>query len=134
VFAGITDAVLGVMRHRFLLGCLVAVGAIVFWSSHATAAQAATGDIGFEGPSTVGAQNSPTGEKPESKLWWNDDFWWASMWSQSAAAYHIFRLNTANQSWVDTGTVLDNRGGSRADTLWDASTSKLYVTSHIFST
>jgi trimeric autotransporter adhesin len=106
----------------------------MLWSSYATAAQAATGDIGFEGPSTVGAQTSPTGEKPESKLWWNDGIWWASMWSQSAAAYHIFRLNTANQSWVDTGTVLDNRASSRADTLWDASTNKLYVASHIFST
>ena len=133
VFAGITDAVLGVMRHRFLLGCLVAVGAIVFWSSHVTAANAAPGDIGFEGPST-GTLNAVTGEKPESKVWWNDGLWWASMWSQSTGGYHIFRLNTADQSWVDTGTQLDNRGSSRADTLWDASSGKLYVSSHVFST
>jgi PKD repeat protein len=134
VLARVSGAIVGFGDRRILLGCLAAVGAVVLWSSHATAAQAAPGDIGFEGPSTVGAQNSPTGEKPESKLWWNDGLWWASMWSQSAAAYHIFRLNTANQSWVDTGTVLDNRAGSRADTLWDASTSKLYVASHMFST
>ena len=55
------------------------------------------------------------------------------MWSQSAADYHIFRLNTANQSWIDTGTVLDDRPSSHADTLWDAGTGKLYVASHIFS-
>ncbi|MCA1709160.1 MAG: hypothetical protein LC808_40115, partial [Actinobacteria bacterium] len=51
-------------------------------------AQAATGDIGFEGPSTVGAPIALTGEKPESKLWWNDGIWWASMWSTGSAAYH----------------------------------------------
>jgi trimeric autotransporter adhesin len=134
VFARLSGATIGRPGRRVLLGCLAAAGAVVLWSSHATAAQAAPGDIGFEGPSTVGVQNSPTGEKPESKLWWNDGIWWASMWSQSAAAYHIFRLNTANQSWVDTGTVLDNRASSHADTLWDASASKLYVASHIFST
>jgi len=134
VLARVSRAIVGFAGRRILFGCLAAAGAVILWSSHATAARAATGDIGFEGPSTVGAQAALTGEKPESKLWWNDNLWWASMWSQSAAAYHIFRLNTANQSWVDTGTVLDNRGSSRADTLWDASTSKLYVASHIFST
>jgi trimeric autotransporter adhesin len=134
VLARVSDAIVGFAGRRILLGCLAAAGAVMLWSSHATAAQAATGDIGFEGPSTVGAQPALTGEKPESKLWWNDGIWWASMWSQSAGVYHIFRLNTANQSWVDTGTLLDNRNSSRADTLWDASTSKLYVASHIFST
>ena len=103
------------------------------WALHPDEARAAPGDIGFEGPSTVGAGSSPTGEKPESKLWWNDGFWWASMWSQSAGDYHVFRLNTANQSWIDTGTVLDDRANTRADTLWDAGTNKLYVASHIFS-
>lgn len=121
------------MRPRVLLSCLAVAGAVVFWSAQATAAQAAPGDIGFEGPSTAGAGGGPTSEKPESKLWWNDGFWWASMWSQSAADYHIFRLNTANQSWIDTGTVLDDRPSSHADTLWDAGTGKLYVASHIFS-
>jgi PKD repeat protein len=131
VFAGITGAVLGVMRHRLLLGCLVALGAIVFWSSHVTAANAAPGDVGFEGPSTVGAGGT-TGEKPESKLWWNDGSWWASMWAQSGG-FHIFRLDTTSQSWVDTGTALDNRSGSRADTLWDAGANKLYLSSHMFT-
>jgi trimeric autotransporter adhesin len=133
VFARISGAVGGVTRRRVLLSCLAAAGAVVFWSAQATAARAAPGDIGFEGPSTVGSQSSPTGEKPQSKLWWNDGFWWASMWSQSAGDYHIFRLNTANQSWIDTGTVLDDRANTRADTLWDAGTNKLYVASHIFS-
>jgi PKD repeat protein len=100
---------------------------------HAPQAQGATGDVGYEGPSTAALSGSATGEKPESKLWWNDGIWWASMWSQSAGGYHIFRLNTASQSWVDTGTPLDSRSAARADTLWDASTNKLYVASQAFS-
>jgi PKD repeat protein len=134
VFARISGAVVAVTRRRVLLGCLAAAGAVVFWSAQATAAQAAPGDIGFEGPSMVGSGGGATGDKPESKLWWNDGFWWASMWSRSAGDYHIFRLNTANQSWIDTGTVLDDRANTRADTLWDAGTNKLYVASHLFST
>jgi trimeric autotransporter adhesin len=134
VFARLAGAIIGRQGRRVLFGCLAAAGAVVLWSTHATAAQAATGDIGFEGPSTVGAPIPLTGEKPESKLWWNDGIWWASMWSTGSSAYHVFRLQTANQTWVDTGTALDNRPSSRADTLWDASTGKLYVASHIFST
>jgi hypothetical protein len=45
--------------------------------------------------------------------------------------YHIFRLDQATQTWADTGTLLDDRSSSKADTLWDGQ--KLYVASHIFT-
>jgi PKD repeat protein len=122
----------GVVRLAALCLTVLAVAAVA--SMRAPAAQAATGDIGYEGPSTSGAQAALTGEKPESKLWWNDGSWWASMWSQPSSAYHIFHLNLGSQSWFDTGVALDNRSSSRADTLWDAASGKLYVASHIFST
>jgi PKD repeat protein len=113
------------------LVCALAL-AVVAWACVAPrAASAAPGDIGYEGPSTVGAQTSLTGEKPESKLWWNDGFWWASMWSGSG--HRIHRLDTSSQSWVNTGVPIDNRGSSRADVLWDGGTDKLYVASHVFS-
>ena len=32
-------------------------------------------DFSYNG---IGFASSPTGEKPESKLWWNDGFWWGS--------------------------------------------------------
>jgi len=73
---------------------------------------------------------APTGSKPESKLWWNDGSWWASMWS-SAGGFHIFKLSGDHQTWVDTGVQLDDRGGTRADVLWDGA--HLYVASHVFS-
>ncbi len=75
---------------------------------------------------------TPTGEKPESKLWWNDGSWWGSLYNDTAQAYHIYRLDRASQSWVDTGTQLDDRNSSRADTLWDSP--YLYVASHLFTT
>jgi len=97
-------------------------------------ATGALDDIGHAGPSAEGAgTRPPTGEKPESKLWWNDGFWWASMWDVGSGSFHIFRLDAKNQSWRDTGTPIDNRTGTRADALWDAEEKKLYVASHVFA-
>ena len=75
----------------------------------------------------------PTGQKPESKMWWNDGFWWASLFNNSDKNYHIYRLDLATQTWIDKGTLIDDRDDSLADVLWDAATQKLYVASHIYS-
>jgi len=88
--------------------------------------------IGYRDQSFTGAGTAPTGSKPESKLWWNDGFWWADMWDTGSQTFHIFRLNVSTQTWVDTGTPLDNRSGTRADALWDGT--HLYVVSHVFAT
>jgi hypothetical protein len=88
------------------------------------------GDIGFEDQDFTGT-TAPTGSKPESKLWWNDGFWWGSLFDTLSGQYHIFKLDLATQTWVDTGVPLDDRSGSRADVLWDGT--HLYVASHIHS-
>jgi PKD repeat protein len=88
-----------------------------------------SGSIGYQDGSTSGAGAAATGEKPESKLWWNDGSWWASMLDAASQTYHIFRLDRSTETWVDTGTPLDNRPKTRADTLWDGS--RLYVASHV---
>jgi PKD repeat protein len=90
-----------------------------------------SGNLGYRDGSTSGAGTAATGEKPESKLWWNDGSWWASMLHSASQTYHIFRLDRSNQTWADTGTPIDNRPKSRADALWDGS--KLYVSSHVFA-
>jgi trimeric autotransporter adhesin len=110
----------------------LAVAAVLALLAQAAPAVAAPGDVGHEGPSYAGV-TAPTGEKPESKLWWNDGSWWGSLYHPGSAGYRIFRLNTSTQTWVDTGTPLDNRANSKADTLWDAGTGKLYVASHVFA-
>jgi PKD repeat protein len=90
-----------------------------------------TGNIGYPDGSTSGAGAAATGEKPESKLWWNDGSWWVSMFDAASQTHHIFRLDRATETWVDTGTLLDNRPKSRSDVLWDGS--HLYVASHVFA-
>jgi hypothetical protein len=87
----------------------------------------------FSYPSGTGANAEVTAEKPESKLWWNDGYWWGSLWSTSGNAYHIYRLDLGTQSWIDTGTQLDGRKDTKADVLWDQSDQKLYVVSHVWT-
>jgi PKD repeat protein len=91
----------------------------------------ASGNVGYQDGSTSGAGAGATGEKPESKLWWNDGFWWAAMFDAASQTHHIFRLDRSTQTWVDTGTLLDNRPRSRSDVLWDGA--RLYVASHVFA-
>jgi hypothetical protein len=78
--------------------------------------------------------STPTGEKPESKLWFNDGSWWGSLFSPSAGHYRIHRFDSGSQAWTDTGTTLDTRASSKADVLWDDAGQKLYVASHLFTT
>src|SRR2546425_7530773 len=92
----------------------------------------AVGSRDFSFGTTVTA--TPSGEKPESKLWFNDGVWWGSMFSTTTSTYHIYRFNPSTQSWTDTGTQLDNRPSTKADCLWDGSVQKLYVASHVFNT
>jgi len=97
-----------------------------------TSAVTASGSVGYRDQSFSGAGTAPTGSKPESKLWFNDGAWWSSMWAGSGKGFHIFRLDAPTQRWTDTGVQLDDRGGTRADALWDGT--HLYVASHVFST
>jgi trimeric autotransporter adhesin len=95
---------------------------------------AAAPDVGYEGPSYAGLSTSaPTGEKPESKLWWNDGSWWGSLFDTGTTTYRIHRLDLASQTWVNTGTLLDPRPNTKADTLWHSASGKLYVASHVMS-
>ena len=110
---------------RSLLALLLAcVGLTVL----PAAAQAAT-TVGYQGPSYAGAIKAPSSDKPESKLWLAGGIWWADMWDTTSSTWHIFRLNVATQTWIDTGTVIDTRANTLADTLWDGT--HLYVLSHV---
>ncbi|QYG92235.1 hypothetical protein HC251_07155 [Iamia sp. SCSIO 61187] len=88
-------------------------------------------DIGWEGPSYEGASGSPSGSKPESKVWFHDGRWWGSLYDTASGDHHIFWLDVAAGQWHDTGVPLDPRPNSRADVLWDGS--HLYVASHVFT-
>jgi len=75
----------------------------------------------------------PTGEKPESKLWWNDGFWWGVLFNDTAGEYHIYRLIWATQTWEDTGVPVDDRPATKSDALWDGTAGKLYIVSHNYT-
>jgi hypothetical protein len=74
-----------------------------------------------------GVSNSPSGEKPQSKLWYNDGRWWGSLFNKNTHTYHIFWLNLQTQTWTDTGTTIDSRPATKADCLWDGQ--HLYIVS-----
>ncbi len=103
--------------------------------NYSTIQAADTLDVGFRSSwqyaSGAGGNKEVTAEKPESKLWWHDDRWWASMWSNSGSAYHIFYLDLSTQDWIDTGVQLDPRIDTKADALLDGDT--LYVVSHVWA-
>ena len=118
-------------RHPVLLLVLVVCG---LWFVAEGIAEASTpieaGFRDFSFPNGTGDDEKPTAEKPESKLWFNDGLWWASLWNESGTAYHIHKLNTTTQEWIDTGTAIDDRLHSKGDALWDGQ--KLYFVSHIW--
>ncbi|MBX3011388.1 MAG: Ig-like domain-containing protein [Caldilineaceae bacterium] len=118
-------------RRLGLVAAMVFTLLLTFWVT--VSAQQATplspwGYLGasFDGYTGAGA---PTGEKPESKLWWNDGFWWGSLFNSTTGRFHIYKLNWGTQLWEDTGVELDNRPDTKADILWDGT--KLYVASHV---
>ncbi len=85
-----------------------AFGASLLLLVLAGAGVAAAADIGHEDFTAAG--DAVTGSKPESKLWYNDGKWWASMWSTAPTpGFFIYRLNTATETWTGRTTALDNR-------------------------
>ena len=94
-------------------------------------ASAGPGDIGYEGAHFSGTGTAPTGAKPESKLWWNDGFWWSVMWAESLGDNYIFKLDATTQTWTNTMVEVDSRSGVRADVLWDGT--KLFIASHPYA-
>jgi PKD repeat protein len=117
----------------FLSTCLILAGLLVVWVSPASASDPV--EKGYRDHDYGGSDcnSTPTGEKPESKLWYNDGIWWGSLCNPDENDNHIYRLDFATQSWLDTGTVLDTRAGTKADALWDEASQKLSLVSHIFT-
>jgi hypothetical protein len=89
-------------------------------------------DFEFKTEAITSVSASPA----QSKLWYAQDAWWAGLYSPDADEIHIFRLDWATQIWLDTGTIVDERGDADSDFLWTgehlyvASASKGTATSH----
>ena len=112
----------------FLLAGAVLVGAGLPSGFGAPTAVSALANVGYEGLDyKLSGVTEPTSEMAQSKLWFHDGSWWASMLDKTSASYHIYQLDWATQQWNDTGVQLDNRPKTKADVLWDGT--YLYVAS-----
>ncbi len=100
-------------------------------------AQADTTNVGYQdfsyaGPNGSGLTASPTGNKPQSKLWYTPDgTWWGVLFNGNTGKFDIYRFDKQSQSWSDTGIPVDARNNAKVDTLWDGT--HLYVASAVAS-
>jgi hypothetical protein len=111
---------------------LLAVTAILITTTVGawTAALAAVGFHDFSFANSDGL-TAPTGSKPESKAWFNDNSWWAVMFNPNLHGTDIYKLDLAVQRWIDTGTPVDDRPTAKGDALWDQTSGKLYIVSNL---
>ncbi len=93
-------------------------------------ARAAAANVGYK-DFAFGSAYAPTGEKPQSKLWFNDGIWWGVMYNKASSSKHfeIYRFNWATDTWTTTGAMVDARTKSSSDALWTGS--KLYTVSNV---
>ncbi|MEO7913220.1 MAG: hypothetical protein ABIV47_26525, partial [Roseiflexaceae bacterium] len=85
-------------------------------------------EAGYADFSHAGA-DLPSSDKPQSKLWFNDGRWWASMYNLTSHSYRIYWLDLTTQDWIPTTTDLDTRAQTMTDILWDNTAKKLYLVS-----
>src|SRR5829696_6542765 len=82
-------------------------------------------NVGYQDFSYGTAVTEPTGDKPQSKLWYNDGLWWGALWNPTPKRYEIYRLDQATNTWSTTGVTIDSRGNTHPDMLWDGT--RLYA-------
>lgn len=117
------------------LVCALVAGLAAVALPMAGPAAASPVTVGYRDFSYGTTVTAPTGMKPESKLWYTqDNTWWGVLWNTSSKRFEIYRFDKVGQSWSTTGTSVDTRRVSEADTLFDGSASKLYVMSHVKDT
>jgi hypothetical protein len=92
--------------------------------SLAIPARAELVEVGYRdfayGTSASHPVSAPTGQKPESKLWYTPDkVWWGVLYNKTSGKFEIYQFDRATQSWSTTGTPIDTRKPSASDTLWD---------------
>src|SRR3954447_3561388 len=88
----------------------------------------AAADVGYRDATfTASSVVKPSGQKPQSKLWFHAGSWWGDLFVPGPDEYRVERLDPLTQSWADTGPTLDARNSSSGDVLSDGD--RLYVAS-----
>jgi hypothetical protein len=65
------------------------------------------------------AVRGPTRSKSQSKVWFNDQTWWAVLVAPETDEFSIARFDPEARAWEDTGTSVEPRRDARMDVLWD---------------
>ena len=112
-----------------LAPALALILALAVLSAYASTPLSIAGYADFSYGDVIAAE--PSANTAQSKVWWNDGYWWGILYNTGEAEFSIYRLDADQQEWVDTGTAVDSRPNSRADALWDDEEQKLYVASHV---
>jgi hypothetical protein len=129
---GAADRSLNRTAARALAGA-AAVFVVALLMSLAAPAKAAVVEVGYRDFSYSSSVSAPTGQKPESKLWYTpDNIWWGVLYNPTSSRFEIYRFDRASQSWSTTGVAIDKRKASESDALWDGSA--LHVVSHLKDT
>ena len=106
---------------RKLCRAAAAVAACVAVALATTAGAAAAAGFRAQSYAGFGAESAGgaiTGQKPESKLWYANGSWWATMVSPATGGGHdVYRLTSSG--WVDTGVLVDAGAATKEDVLWD---------------
>jgi hypothetical protein len=113
---------------------LVSAGMVVAGLSVLTGPAVADdlGSVTYQGPVYGDVSSTPpTADKPQSKLWFAHDTWWALMLSEQTGTIRVHRLQ-ADHTWVPASGTVDERPESTGDALWDGQ--KLYIVSRDSST
>ena len=76
------------------------------------------------------AVTKPNADKPQSKLWYHDGAWWASMVEAGGSRVTVHEL-LADHTWRNTGALIDSRTNSTADALWSSADDKLFTASRV---
>ena len=94
------------------------LASMVIWIAGTTSAGpiATAQTLGFRDLSYANNDNlrAPTGSKPESKAWFNDNTWCAILFNPALHATDIYKLDLTTQTWMDTGTTVDDRPTAKA--------------------
>src|SRR5215213_6665423 len=101
-----------IQRHRLWMQMLMVFGVIVRLAGVALG-------LPRSFKPEVRCPQSPTATKAQSKLWFNDGVWWGILFDGSSEEYHIYRYDRTEDTWRDTGVLVDARNTSRADALWE---------------
>jgi hypothetical protein len=82
----------------------------------------------YVAPDQYASSAPPSSDKPQSKLWFHDNSWWALMVGAGETSTTIHEL-MPDHTWRNTEALVDARANNTGDALWSAGDGKLYVAS-----